>query len=66
MCDDTGYEIEWHLKCDICGETPAVNVEDENLCEPCGIELYGKEIVSEWAGTEAYLQKHPEERHIWR
>lgn len=76
MCGDYEYELEWDLKCDICKKKPAVSLLDpytgetdgdyKALCEKCGIEIYGEDIVSEWAGTELYLKKNPELIEVWR
>lgn len=73
MCDDGYFEIDWDLPCDICGKKPAVSLEkgigfdkEQNLCESCGIKVYGKSCVEEWAGTDLYLKKYPDMVEIYR
>ena len=77
MCIDYEFELEWDLKCQICGKKPAVNLEDPTgdtwgdddytaICEKCGIEIFGESIVSDWAGTELYLKKHPDMVPVWK
>ena len=77
MCGDYSIELEWDLKCDCCGQKPACNLRDpytgesdiceySGLCEKCGIQIFGEEIVSDWAGTELYLKKYPDEVLVWR
>lgn len=76
MCGNFEYELDWKLKCDVCGKKPAVDlrepdtgellVEYKALCEKCGIKIFGENIVSDWAGTELYLKKYPEEIVNWR
>lgn len=76
MCGDFEYELKWELKCDVCGKKPAIDLrepdtgesldEHKALCEKCGIEIYGEDIVSDWAGTELYLKKYPDQVEVWR
>lgn len=75
MCDSGEFELNYNLKCQVCGKKPAVDLSDEytdkktdtwRLCEKCGIEIYGEDIVAEWAGTELYLQKYPDQVEVWR
>jgi hypothetical protein len=76
MCGDFEYELDWDLKCSKCKKKPAVDLRDpytgeadlgyKALCEKCGIEIYGEDIVSDWAGTELYLKKYPDEVENWR
>jgi len=76
MCGDFEYELDWKLKCDICKKKPAVDLrepdtgeplgEHKALCERCGIEIYGEYIVSDWAGTELYLKKYPDQVEVWK
>lgn len=75
MCGDYEYELDWDTKCDICKKKPAVLLLDpytgeldgsyRALCEKCGIEVYGEEVVKDWAGTQLYLQTYPEMREVW-
>ena len=76
MCGDFEYELDWKLKCSRCGKKPAVELIDHEidedlgdykfLCEKCGIEIYGEYIVSDWAGTELYLKKYPDQVEVWK
>ncbi|KKM69128.1 hypothetical protein LCGC14_1453970 [marine sediment metagenome] len=76
MCNDFEYELDWKLKCERCGKKPAVDLnnplsEDDlfdykSLCEKCGIEVYSKDIVADWAGTDLYLKKYPDMVEVWR
>jgi len=76
MCGDHEFELDWDLKCQICHKKPAVDLSDpygqdyegdyKALCEKCGIEIFGEDIVSDWAGTELYLKKYPEQIEVWR
>jgi hypothetical protein len=76
MCGDFGYELDWKLKCDVCGKKPAVDLREPDtgesldehnaLCEKCGIKIYGEDIVSDWAGTELYLKRYPNQIEVWR
>ena len=76
MCIDSEYELVWDLKCDVCAQKPAVDLREPDtgksdcgynaLCEKCGIELFGKGIVEDWAGTELYLKKYPDMLGVWR
>jgi hypothetical protein len=73
MCGDFELELDWKLKCQICGKKPAVDLRDpengegyKSLCEKCGIEIFGEAIVSDWAGTELYLKKYPDQIEVWR
>jgi hypothetical protein len=76
MCDCGGFEIDWNLKCSKCGKKPAISLRDPDtkkctyfykaLCETCAIKKFGKDVVCEWAGTELYLEKYPDEIGDWR
>ena len=81
MCGDFEYELNWKLKCERCGKKPAVDLLPpdmkhffegnkfhtyKSLCEKCGIEIYGEYVVSDWAGTELYLKKYPDQVEVWR
>ncbi len=75
MCDNGEFELDYKLKCQVCGKKPAVDLSDEytdksvdtwRLCEKCGIEMFGKAVVDEWAGTELYLKKYPDQVEVWR
>jgi hypothetical protein len=73
MCDDGYFEIDWNLPCKICGTKPAVSLEKgigfdkkQQLCEKCGIKVYGKNVVEQWAGTELYLKKYPDMVEVYR
>lgn len=73
MCDDGYFEIDWALKCERCGKKPAVDlsraIPDPDytaLCEKCGVEVFGEDVVAEWAGTDLYLAKYPDEVEVWR
>ena len=70
------FELNHWLKCEVCGNKPAVDLTDPYtgepdlgysfLCEKCGLERFSEAIVEEWAGTELYLKKHPEEIMNWK
>lgn len=76
MCGDYQFEISYDLECEICGSKPAVDLRDPytgaddlgylSLCEKCGVSIFGKGIVEDWAGTELYLKKYPSEVMDWR
>ena len=80
MCIDFEYELDWDLKCERCNQKPAVDLRDPTgedreqevwdgykaICEKCGLEMYGENIVSEWAGTEIYLKNNPDMVKVWR
>ena len=76
MCGDYQFEIDDGLECEICKNKPAVDLTDPYtgevdlgysfLCEKCGIDIFGEAIVSDWAGTELYLKKYPDEVANWR
>ena len=69
MCIDDEVTLCSGLKCESCGEKPSFDLRDptgenwtdepQSLCERCGIEVYGENIVSDWAGTSLYLAKYP-------
>ena len=76
MCGDYELELDYDLKCEMCGKKPAVNLVDPTgiedtgldykaLCENCGIEVFTEDIVSDWAGTKLYLEKYPEMAEVW-
>ena len=76
MCGDYQFELDYGLECEVCGKKPAVDLTDPYtgksdleytfLCEKCGVERFNEDIVSDWAGTELYLKKYPEERENWK
>ena len=76
MCGDFEYELVWNLKCSRCGKKPAIDLREPDtgeplgeykaLCEKCGIEIYSEDVVSDWAGTELYLKKYPDQVEVWR
>jgi len=75
MCDSGEFELRWDLKCQVCGKGPAVDLRDPDgvielgydaLCEKCGIELFGEDVVGDWAGTELYLKKYPDQIEVWK
>lgn len=76
MCDNGEFELDYHLECELCGKKPAVDLSDPTtgesdlgytfLCEKCGIERLSEAVVSEWAGTELYLKKYPDQVEVWR
>jgi transcription elongation factor Elf1 len=73
MCDDGYFEIDWKLKCELCGKKPAVSLakgigfeKEQVLCEACGIKVYGENVVEDWAGTELYLKKYPDMVEVYR
>lgn len=75
MCGDFEFELNLKLKCQICGKKPAVDLRDpetgevdeyKSICEKCGIEVFGEDIVSDWAGTDLYLKKYPDQVEVWR
>lgn len=76
MCDNGNFEIDYKLKCDICKKKPAIGLKEPDtgkyelgfkaLCEECAIKKFGKDVVCEWAGTELYLEKYPDEIEVWR
>ena len=75
MCGDYEFELDYDLKCEQCGKKPAVDLrspdgedwcEYKALCEKCAVEVFGEDIVSDFAGTELYLKKYPEQAEIWR
>jgi len=75
MCGDFEYELDYKLKCDVCGKKPAVDLREPDMCDPvfdhkalcekCGIEIHGESIVSDWAGTQLYLKSCPEMADAW-
>ena len=75
MCGDYQFELDYGLECEICHKKPAVDLTAPDtgeadlgytfLCEKCGIDIFGESIVEEWAGTELYLIKYPDERENW-
>ena len=77
MCDNGCFEIDYKLKCHVCRKSPSVwlgNPDDNEeerlkadiLCEKHGIEKYGESVVCEWAGTDLYLKKYPNEIEVWK
>jgi len=76
MCGDNQFELDYKLKCKRCGKKPAVELLDiytgkplgkySALCERCGIEISGADVVADWAGTELYLRKYPDQIDVWR
>jgi len=76
MCYDGEIELNWNLKCDLCNKKPACNLRDPQtgepdlgygaLCEKCGVVTFGVDVVSDWAGTDLYLAKYPNQVKVWK